>query len=320
MKLSFSVVLLIVLGIVAAGAAAMFTATLSAGNLGQVLNTTVPDVTILVAKEDMPITTPIRESDIVEKVVPATSAPANFFTDPAQIIGRRLVSDMFVGQAFTRASFPDAGTGVQLATQIPEGKRAVSIMISSYESLQGLLYPGATVDVLASFRVGGRQGQALSTTLLQNIQVLAVANMIVGDNSELEKEDGRVQSRTNNKPSVTLLVTAKQAEGLQLAMKFGQISLTMRNPSDSNLVDEEATLLSQGILAELATLLGTSVSDDIGGEIPLDILDKVLPVEVQPESDPVPAAVREPVKVSKTTSVQVVRGLQVKQNVFHLDD
>ncbi|MFP6584628.1 MAG: Flp pilus assembly protein CpaB [Candidatus Hydrogenedentota bacterium] len=314
--MSFSVVLLIVLGVVAAGAAALFTATLSAGNIGEVLSTATPDVVILVAKEDIGKTMSIRESDIVSKTVAASATPVNYYTDPTQIIGRRVVSDMFSGQAFTKASFPTAGSGVQLATQIPQGKRAVSIQISSYESLQGLLYPGAIVDVLASFRVSGyRDGNALSTTLLQNIQVLAVSNIIVGDNSTLEQEDDRLKNRVSNQPSVTLLVTTKQAEALQLAMKFGQISLTMRNPSDAKTVDDEATLLSEGIMAELATLLGTTVSDETTGEEEIARVVRDEPVEV---TEVVPT-----VKVAAMMRVNVIRALQLDPNgpkIFPLED
>lgn len=313
MKMSFSVVLLIVLGVVAAGAAAMFTATLSAGNIGDVLNSATPDVVILVAKDDVDMTSSIRESDIVEKTVAASAAPANYYTEPAQIIGRRVVSDMFSGQAFTKASFPTEGSGVQLANQIPDGKRAVSIQISSYESLQGLLYPGAIVDVLASFRVSGNSnGKALSTTLLQNIQVLAVANIIVGDNSTLEQEEDRVKNRVNKQPSVTLLVNTKQAEALQLAMKFGQISLTMRNPSDEDTVDDEATLLSEGIMAELATLLGTSVPEDvIGSEVATLVKDE--PVEVA-EAVSAPILIAPTVEKADKKRVNVFRALQLDPN------
>lgn len=67
MKISLSVIILIILGIVAAGAAAMFTATLSAERIGDTFKAEVPDITILVAASEMPMMTPIREEDVVEK-------------------------------------------------------------------------------------------------------------------------------------------------------------------------------------------------------------------------------------------------------------
>lgn len=306
MKISFSVIILIVLGIVAATAAAMFTATLSAGNIGEALSREVPDITILVVSEDIQMMTPIREENIVEKNIQPSEAPANHFTDPAQIIGKRIIGDMFVGQAFTRASFPHEGSGAQLASQIPVGKRAVNIQISSYESLGGILYPGAIVDVLASFRVPGnrRDGNALSTTLLQSIQVLAVDNNFIGDNSLIDEKEATIKNKVSKQPFVTLLVTTKQAEALQLATKFGQISLTMRNPSDEEMLDGEATLLSEGVLAELATLLGTSVTDN---ESEKEVVSEASPEEhVEPED------------AFKTLRVSVIRGLQLETPTFKL--
>ena len=61
MKISLSVVIVIILGVVAAGAAALLTAALSAGTMGNVLDAEVPDITILVAASDIAMMSPIRE-------------------------------------------------------------------------------------------------------------------------------------------------------------------------------------------------------------------------------------------------------------------
>lgn len=310
MKISFSVIILIILGIVAATAAAMFTATLSAGRIGDALSREVPDITILVAAEDLALMTPLRADDIVEKTIQPSEAPANHFTDSSQIIGKRISAEMFVGQAFTRGSFPHEGSGAQLASQIPPGKRAVNIQIASYESLGGLLYPGAHVDVIASFRVKGRDdGSAISTTLLQDIQVLAVANELIGDNSIIEDKEANLKNKVSKQPSVTLLLTTKEVEALQLAMKFGQISLSMRNPGDKNKLEDEATMLSEGLIAKLATMLGTSVTNE----------QVAKPVVVETaKAEPVP--VQEPVKATKTLRVSVMHGLELETPAFQLSN
>ena len=102
-------------------------------------------------------------------------------------------------------------------------------------------------------------------------------------------------------------------------MKYGQISLTMRNPSDENTVDEEATLLSEGIMAELATLLGTTVGDENYGDTPLAVLAKEEPVEV--EEQPMSAPTKNYVMPTpQTYSVEVVRAGVSEAEQFQVKD
>ena len=101
---------------------------------------------------------------------------------------------------------------IDLATQIPNGKRAVTIPVSSRDMPDGeLLYPGCIVDVLVAFELSGNT--ALFTTMLRRIQVLAI-------------------KRDPSGALVTLLVDSKQAEALSLAAQQGRLSLSVRNPSD----------------------------------------------------------------------------------------
>ena len=55
------------------------------------------------------------------------------------------------------------------------------------------------------------------------------------------------------------MVDSKQAEALQLATDNGSISLAIRNPLDKKMVDMEATVLSQGRLANLGAVLTPAV-------------------------------------------------------------
>lgn len=59
--------------------------------------------------------------------------------------------------------------------------------------------------------------------------------------------------------TVTLMVDPKQAEALQLAAENGTISLAIRNPLDETQADIEGTVLSQGRLANLGSILTSAV-------------------------------------------------------------
>jgi Flp pilus assembly protein CpaB len=142
------------------------------------------------------------------------------------------------------------------------GKRAVTLSLDDHSGLERILYPGCIVDVVASFKVNASEemGRAVSTTLLQNIEVLAVEGSSVVNKEDPDKVEART-TRTGTRRSllVTVMVDSKQAEALQLATQHGEVSLAMRNPADVAVANSDATLLAEGQLAQLAQLLAPKV-------------------------------------------------------------
>lgn len=243
-------------------------------------------------------------------------APQGHFTSPVQVVGKILAKPMVKGQILTRSNIISEGSGAQLAAALPPGMRAISLNMSGQSISGGLLYPGCVVDVLASFKLTGlasrnnSKGEAISTTLLHGIQVLAVAGESVISKADTGDEAEKVKSKTRSTTqnmTVTLLVDPRQAEALQLAALNGTISLAMRNPLDDEPVDNDATVLNRGKLSKLGALLGSTV-------------DKQGPVEGgkktdQPDSfsswsDPEP----------KSWEVTVIRGSQVAAEEMAADD
>ena len=262
MKIRWSVVVLVILGIVAALSAAVFTASLNVGKVLEAAPRPDPNTDILVALRDIPASTPVKADMIGVESVLKDQIPGGAFIEPTQIIGKTMTVPLVEGQAFTLASFPPDSSGAHLASTLPPGKRAATIELTNYAGMEGLLYPGSVVDVIVSFQVSDNRkiGKAVSTTLLQSVSVLAVANLTVGFTPKEEEETP--SSRMNARPLITLLVDSRQAEALQLAVKYGAISLAMRNPTDNQEIDTDATLLSEGRLARLAEFMGPSVLSD----------------------------------------------------------
>jgi pilus assembly protein CpaB len=180
--------------------------------------------------------TVIRDDALAVKTVSSRDAAAGAYTSPIQVIGKVLSVPVVAGQAFTKRIFVVEGTGIQLAAALKEGMRAVSVSLSDYGGLQGLLYPGSVVDVLASFKrptVGTASGEGTSITLLRGIQVLGVENeTIVSAESGEEPSSPQRGGVRNRKWQVTLMVTPEQAQMLQLVMEYGIIGLSLRNPLD----------------------------------------------------------------------------------------
>jgi len=256
--MKWAIIVLIVLGVLAALSAALLVSSLrvdlSASARGS------PDAEVLLAKTSLPAMSVITSDHVVKEVVSKNKLPEGYVSSPVQAIGRILAVPVVEGQVLTQSCFVTAGTGAQLAAALPYGMRAVSVTLTQSAVTGGLLYPGCVVDVLASFRLSSTdrsKGQAISTTLLHGIQVLAVEDTsIVSKKDDKEKTAG---SSRGGHLSVTLMVDPRQAEALQLAMGHGSISLAMRNPLDRYPVNVDATVLSEGRLAKLGSAPTPSV-------------------------------------------------------------
>lgn len=261
MRIRLSVVILAILGLAAAFAAAMLTVTMQAEPLREAKQIISPDAQILVAAKDLPAMTVLTADACRQRTVLGKQEPEGSLSDPAQAVGKLLTMPVVEGQALTRNLFALEGSGLHLAGLLEPGMRAVTVSLSDYSGLEGLLYPGCRVDVMGTFQITGanKAGSAVSTALLENVQVLAVGHQAVGAPPETGTSENSSKGY-NKKILVTLMVDANQAEALQLGMEHGQISLAMRNPRDEEKGDQDATLLSEGRLAQLAKLLDPTVN------------------------------------------------------------
>jgi len=239
--MKWAVVALCLLGSVAAASAALLVHALRAPN-GAATPMGTADVTVIIAKKALPAMTVIDSSSVEVKTMAPDKAPQNCISSPVGVVGKVLTRPIMEGQAFTTMCFADPGSAQQLAAVIPNGKRAVGISVTNYAGLDGLLYPGSMVDVMVSLKPGdGQEGtrrEAFTTTLLENVQVLAIEQQTVVSQSKVANPVDA--GRANESHCVTLLVDSKQAKALQLAMEQGTLSLALRNPLDIADADRDA--------------------------------------------------------------------------------
>ncbi|KPK86351.1 MAG: hypothetical protein AMJ81_01530 [Phycisphaerae bacterium SM23_33] len=221
------------------------------------------NVQVVMAATDLPAMAVVDTRSVLTKSVPKTQAPKGYIPDPVQVVGKVLARPVVEGQPFTADCFATKGTGTLLAAALPKGMRAVTIPLAEHASLMGLLYPGSLVDVLASFKLSSRRdelGEAISIVLLQGIEVLAIEDRTIVSGEETGESKGSRQPYGRSR-NVTLLVSPKQAEALQLAASNGTLSLAMRNPLDVASTDKRATVLSElsdEFLSRLAEMIQPS--------------------------------------------------------------
>jgi pilus assembly protein CpaB len=256
--MKWGIVGLVILGLVAATCAALLVGAMRSDSSATAGESSSPGIEVAMARASLPAMTVITVEHFVKgKISQQELPPGEQLVSPAGIVGRVLAVPVVEGQVLTQSCFVRQGTGSLLAAALPHGMRAVSVSLSGKTIPDAaLLYPGCVVDVLVSFKLpGSSRGTALSTTMLRGVQVLAVAGYTVVSNPESEAARGGRGRSASRSATVTLLVNPKQAEALQLAAENGSVSLTIRNPLDMELVHIEGTVLSQGKLANLGSVL-----------------------------------------------------------------
>ncbi|UCC97448.1 MAG: Flp pilus assembly protein CpaB [Phycisphaerales bacterium] len=263
--MKWGIAVLLILGAVAAACAALLVGAMGAGSSASAAKSS-PGVEVVVAAKSLPAMTVVTLEHFTKQAVPRNELPqGQQLTNPIRVVGRILAVPVIEGQVLTESCFVADGSGAQLAAALPEGMRAFTVNLSSRAIPdQFLLYPGCVVDVLVSFRLSSSprsEGQAISTTMLRGIQVLVVSGESVVSTPEEEQASQRTRSTSTSRGlQVTLLVDSKQAEALQLAVDNGSsISLAIRNPLDKSQIHMEGTVLSQGRLADLGSLLTPAV-------------------------------------------------------------
>jgi len=251
--MKWGIVILLVLGIVAAACAALLMGALSV-RTSDAEGSESDKIEVAMAKEALPAITVITIDHITTEMISKDDLPPGQIVSPTQIIGRVLAMPVVEGQVLTEYCFVPTGTASLLAAAIPHGMRAVTVSVSSRGMPdRALLYPGCVVDVLVSYTLpGNTEGEALSTTMLRGIQVLAISGESVIKNPDAE-ENGTHKRSSGRVSLVTLLVDTEQAEALQLAIENGNIMLSIRNPRDKNEFDEDPSILNRGKLTPRGT-------------------------------------------------------------------
>ena len=254
-KMKWTAVLLVVFGILAAFFAAMLVGAMrlrTGASSGS-------DNSIVVVEEDLPAMTVLTSGYVTKRDAGSKkNLPKEYINNLEQAIGRVLSVSVVKGQVLTDNCLITSGTAAQLAATIPAGMRAIGVTLSKSSVTGGLLYPGCVVDIIAAFKLStnnAAKGQAISTTILQGIEVIAVEDDTIVTPSS-DNKPGTSDRSNGMRQTVTLMVDQQQAKTLQLAMEHGSISLAMRNPRDMGTVDfEDAVVLKNGRFREVNAAL-----------------------------------------------------------------
>jgi pilus assembly protein CpaB len=161
--------------------------------------------------------------------------------DLTKMMGTVVRNPITAGQPITQGSLVAPGDRGFLAAALGPGMRAVTITVSQKTGVAGFIFPGDHVDLLLTSSVKAQDGdddQALKTTetILRNLRVLATDQA-----TNTEVVDGKSIVRTSK--TVTIEVTPRIAEKIQVAETLGTLSLSLRSLAD-NQADLERAIAS----------------------------------------------------------------------------
>ncbi len=228
-----SILLLLLAGAVAFGTALMVRNRIEANSA----TASVPrDVTrILVASSDISPGSFVRASNNLKWAEwPSDNVNSSFLVEGEVDInnynGAVARRHILKGEPITDSLLVHAGDGGFMAAVLAPGKRAISIAVDATTGNAGFIFPGDRVDLILTHTIEietatGERGDDIlaSETFIENVRVLAVDQHL--DNPENEA----ILAKT-----LTLEVTKRQAEKINVAKDLGKISVSLRSLASEN--------------------------------------------------------------------------------------
>ncbi|MFY0578200.1 Flp pilus assembly protein CpaB [Cystobacter fuscus] len=201
-------------------------------------------VPVVVATQDLPEGTVITFEMISQRQVPEQFVTSSVVKpDSANyVVGQKVLVALQTGDPLLWSQFETTKAAERLSTKVQKKVRAVTIDSRTTTSVGGWVRPNDHVDVIGTFR-DPQTDESVAVTLLQNVIVLATGKVTGTTNVNLIPES---QREYNN---ITLMVIPEEAEILTLASELGNLTLSLRNEEDVDMIEERGratitTLLS----------------------------------------------------------------------------
>jgi pilus assembly protein CpaB len=211
------VVMALVLGL---GAAFLIFMVLNTARAGR----TAGLVPVVVANTDLTYGTKLDQTQLRVVNFPKESVPEGAYSDIDSVLGNTTKVFLAAREPVLTSKLSTIGGG--LSMMVRPTLRASSVDVRLASSVSGFIVPGDRVDVLVTVdQQGGGMQEAITKTILQNMEVLAAGPKT----QQKEKED-----KPSDMQTVTLLVDPVGAEKLANGMHEGKVHLTLRNPEDSD--------------------------------------------------------------------------------------
>ncbi len=285
------IILAIVLGLMGAGLVYVATSRNSSSTNNE--TGAVQNVPVVVAKTYIPARTAITQDMLDVKLLPPDAVSPLAFTNVQTAVGQVTRFPLTVDEQVLSSKVVNAQAGVSrsLSFVVPEGKRGFAINASDVQNAGGLVLPGDYVDIILLSDVDYLSNPSdpsssqtasayVAQTLMQNVEVLAVAQTVVdvvevptdataatqdsatpnatpsgADSTSAEGSTQRVRNSeaapNAGASTITVAVTPEEAELLYLAEQNGRIRLSVRPFGDDKTVDVNYQVKTELLPADL---------------------------------------------------------------------
>ncbi|MEB3024442.1 MULTISPECIES: Flp pilus assembly protein CpaB [unclassified Parvimonas] len=212
-------------------------------------------VEVVVANEDIPANSIIKESQLKKIYVSKDSVPENSISNPDEIVGKMSKSAIYKDEVVIKERIIEKAEGNSspygLAYVVSVGKRAMSIEVTLPQGVSNSLKVGNYIDVYYSGSVKytvinsgkgsndnkEKQKEELtkefSKLLLQDVKV-------IGLESNIEQKDSE---KGSNYKTVTLELSPQDFAKLVFAINNGTVWLGLRAEGDHEIVKTEDVLI-----------------------------------------------------------------------------
>ena len=227
-------------------------------------------VAVVVANNTIPAQTRVTSDMLSVKFLSPNAANPDAFSSRSQLVDRVVTTEIAAGAQILPSMVSDV-IGDGLAFKVDPGMRGISVEVREVVTAGGNIKPGDKVDVVGVFQVDSveaanhllaqlgltykvadpdleegdvAQSYVLTTTLLQNVKVLGLAQTLTPTTAsgslaqEVKEADTEPGAAT-----ATVQVTPAQAQMLTTADEFGILRMDARPVADEALVDVPATLI-----------------------------------------------------------------------------
>ena len=187
---------------------------------------------VLVAQRALPVGTIITADAVAFQLWPKEMVQDAYFIDGEadmnKLLGTVVRYPITAGQPVTQGGLVAPGDRGFLAAALGPGMRAITVPVSAKTGVGGFVFPGDHVDMMLTQTVTGDDGPALKVTetILRNIRVLAT-----DQSTETTVDEGKTVVRAFR--NVTLEVTPKIAEKIEVSQTVGTLSLVLRSLADN---------------------------------------------------------------------------------------
>jgi pilus assembly protein CpaB len=217
-------------------------------------------VRVVAATHDMPLGTLLRQSDLKLVNTPERYAPKGVVLDPKNALNRVLLMPLNQNEPVLLSKLSAPTTTEGMSSVIDPGFRAVAVPITDATGVAGLIQPNSRVDVL--FTRPGTMAEAITSTILQNVKVLATGHQTPAGQTP--------DTRTVRQPVVTLLLTPADAQKLELAKNQGKISLSLRNPLDGEKAADTGPVTTEVLDPNINARMALAKKGRVGGKSQLE--------------------------------------------------